>query len=251
VSAAALERITWSLYCPFPKVAAAAEFSFAEKGRSNGQRYPKLKGSTYQSNRYEAPIDAMSLDLGTDDFLTFRVVNFEQGAERIQVMMGYSHVFRFVEGLQDALEMVRDGCFEESADGYVLTEKGKQDALIVDDLIGVGFLAFAPTVFVRSERDLEGDGEAPMAAAGEPGMRMYIKSWDYYSDVRLSDYTAFVEFFMRFDLFATSRAAVQVAVAQMGGVPGVMRSRAPAEMPQRKAGTLGGLAGAKTTLAKR
>jgi hypothetical protein len=70
-------------------------------------------------------------------------------------------------------------------------------------------------------------------------MRLYLNGWEVYGDVGLDDYATFVEFYDRFDLFATSRTAVQVAVTQLGGVPGVTATKTTAPQPVRKAAAMG------------
>jgi hypothetical protein len=95
-------------------------------------------------------------------------------------------------------------------------------------------IAFAPTVFSRQREDLE-DGQGDLV--GEPGMRMYLNGMDMYSDVTLDEYATFVAFYERFDLFATSRAAIQVAMIQMGGIPGLTVAKTSAPQPTRKPAT--------------
>lgn len=233
-----LERISWSVYCPFPGVRAYAEFAFAERNRRQGTRYPKLRGRTYSSNRYNSAMEVLNLDLGTDDYLILKTVN-QRGDEPGKVVMSYPHLRRFVEGLQESLEMVRDGCFEEVDGAYQLTKRGLDAVVVVHDLFGGSSIAFQPTIFTRQAEEDVQDGEE-IDLAGIPGMRMYLNSDDVYSDVTLDDYATFVQFYERFDLFATSRAAVQVAVTQLGGVPGATMTKTPAAMPARKnAGNLG------------
>ena len=69
---------------------------------------------------------------------------------------------------------------------------------------------------------------------------MYLNGWESYSAVNLDEYATFVDFYDRFDLFATSRSAVQVAVTQTGGIFGAPAARTPHEQPIRKSpGSLG------------
>ncbi len=231
-----LERISWAVYCPFPGIRAYAEFSFAERGRRNGTRYSKLKGRTYTAARYDAPTEVLTIDLGTDDYLIFRHVD-QKGDDPGKVVMSYPHIRRFVEGMQEALEMVRDGCFEEINGAFQLTEKGRDAILVVDDMFKGAQLAFQPTVFTRIPDDELEDGQEEMNLAGEPGMRLYLNSNDVWSEITLDDFATFVQFYERFDLFATSRAAVQVAVTQLGGVPGVSLTRTAAPQPTRRPGS--------------
>ena len=92
-------------------------------------------------------------------------------------------------------------------------------------------ITLQPTVFTRVLEEVAGDDEVELS--GEPGMRMFLNG-DLYSDVTLDEYATFVEFYERFDLFATSRSAVQVAVAQLGGIPGVTMSKTAAAQPTRR-----------------
>ena len=231
-----LERISWAVYCPFPGVKAYAEFSFAERGRKNGARYSKLKGRTYNASRYDSPIEVLTVDIGTDDYLILRHVD-QKGEEPGKVVMSYPHLRRFVEGMQEALEMVRDGCFEEADGAYQLTQKGRDAILLVEDMFKGAQIAFQPTVFTRvPDEELE-DGQEQYNLAGEPGMRMYLDSNDVWSEITLDEFATFVQFYERFDLFATSRSAIQVAVTQLGGIPGVTMSKTAAPMPTRRPGT--------------
>jgi hypothetical protein len=237
-----LERISWAVYCPFPGIRAYAEFSFAERGRKNGARYSKLKGRTYSAARYETPVEVLTVDVGTDDYLIFRHVD-QKGDGPGKVVMSYPHLRRFVEGMQEALEMVRDDCFEEADGAYQLTQKGREAILVVEDMFKGAQIAFQPTVFTRVPDDELEDGQGDFNLAGEPGMRIYLDSNDVWSEITLDEFATFVQFYERFDLFATSRAAVQVAMAQLGGVPGVTLTKTPAPQPTRRpgAGTLNGL----------
>lgn len=239
MSSAPLERISWSLYCPFPKVQAFAEFTYADKGRKNGNRYSKMRGRTYASKRYDVPMDVMSIDLGSDDY--FAIKHMDQHDDEGRVSMTYPHLVRFVSLLEEALEAARDGSFEKVGENYRLTPKGSGDGsvLIAEDLVGGSFVAFQPVVVIRaSQADREDAQERADETGGEPGMRMYLNSWSLYSDVGLEDYTSFAIFCERFDLFATSRAAMQVAVSHLGGVPGVAAvARTAAPQPKRLTAT--------------
>ena len=148
MSATPLERISWDVYCPFPRVRAQAEFTFAEKSRRSGSRYPKLRGSGYTAKRYAEAVDVVSLDLGTDDYLVLKHRDYDYakgGAGK--VVRSYPHLRRFVEGLHEALEMVRDECFEEAENGaYQLTEKGYDASIHVPDLFGGASVAFEPVI---------------------------------------------------------------------------------------------------------
>jgi hypothetical protein len=242
MSSTPLERISWDVYCPFPRVRAQAEFTFAEKSRRSGARYPKLRGSGYTAKRYAEAVDVVSLDLGTDDYLVLkhRDFDFSKGSAG-KVVMSYPHLRRFVEGLQEALEMVRDECFEEAGDAYQLTEKGLSSSIHVPDLFAGASVAFEPVICEAMVDDDVPDGEEP-DYSGEPGMRMYLNGPDMFADVTLDEFATFVEFYERFDLFATSRTAVQIAVVQMGGIPGVTMTRTAAPQPTRKtAGQVNGL----------
>jgi hypothetical protein len=235
MSATPLERISWDVYCPFPRVRAQAEFTFAEKSRRSGSRYPKLRGSGYTAKRYAEAVDVVSLDLGTDDYLVLkhRDFDFSKGSAG-KVVMSYPHLRRFVEGLHEALEMVRDECFEEAENGaYQLTEKGYDASIHVPDLFGGASVAFEPVICEVVVDDDVADGEEP-DYSGEPGMRMYLNGNEMFADVTLDQFATFVQFYERFDLFATSRTAVQIAVVQMGGIPGVSMTRTAAPQPTRK-----------------
>jgi hypothetical protein len=232
MSAVPLERINWSVYCPFPRIRADAEFAFAEKSRKTSVRYSKLRGRVYTSNRYNAAMEVATLDIGTDDYLVLKHSDhdFQKGGPG-KVVLSYPHLRRFVEGLQEALEMVRDDCFEEVDGQYQLTDKGANEICYIHDMFNGATIAFAPTVFSRQREDLE-DGQGDLV--GEPGMRMYLNGMDMYSDVTLDEYATFVAFYERFDLFATSRAAIQVGMIQMGGIPGLTVAKTSAPQPTRK-----------------
>lgn len=230
MSATPLEKVSWAIYCPFPGVKAYAEFSFAERSWKTGTRYSKLRGGSYTARRYEAPIEVMTLDLGTDDYVILKHKDHKQDGPG-KVVMSYPHLRRFIEGLQDALELVRDGCFEEVEGAYQLTDQGYQAEHTIHDMHNGAIITLQPTIFTRVLEEGAGDNEVELA--GEPGMRMFLNG-DLYSDVTLDEYATFVEFYERFDLFATSRSAVQVAVAQLGGIPGVTMSKTAAAQPTRR-----------------
>ena len=242
MSATPLERISWDVYCPFPRVRAQAEFTFAEKSRRSGSRYPKLRGSGYTAKRYAEAVDVVSLDLGTDDYLVLKHRDYDYakgGAGK--VVMSYPHLRRFVEGLHTALDVARDGCFEEKDGEFILTAKGAgEDSLvIIEDMHGGASVALQPVIVQRGRPNDDGGEDGTEQLGGEPGMRLYLNGWEVYGDVGLDDYATFVEFYDRFDLFATSRTAVQVAVTQLGGVPGVTATKTTAPQPVRKAAAMG------------
>lgn len=233
-----LERVSWSVYCPFPKIRAYAEFSFAEKSRKNGARYPKLRGRNYTSNRYDSPQEVLTLDLDTDDYLIFRHADHKDEIEG-KVVMSYPHLRRFLDGLAQALEVARDGCFEQVGKSlaWKLTEKGESVETIthIEDMHGGASIALQPALVIRG-RDGNDGADGTERTDGEPGMRLYLNGWDWYADVGLDDYVTFVDFYERFDLFATARSAVVVAVTQLGGVPGAASTRTTAPQPARRAG---------------
>jgi hypothetical protein len=173
--------------------------------------------------------------------LKHRDFNYQKDQSAGKVVMSYPHLRRFVEGLHDALEMVRDECFEEVGDAYQLTDKGLNSSIHIPDLFAGASVAFEPVICEFQSDDDQVEGEEP-DYSGEPGMRIYLNSTDMYADVTLDVFATFVEFYDRFDLFATSRAAVQIAVIQMGGIPGVTMSRTAAPQPTRRtAGAASGL----------
>lgn len=244
-----LERITWSLFCPFPRVRAQAEFTFAEKSRGSGTRYPKLRGGSYTAKRYSEAVDVTYLDLGTDDYfiLKHNDFDFKKGTSEGKVVMSYPHLRRFVEGLEDMLDVARDGCFEEVDGAYQLTARGAEAVVHVTDMFNGASVAFSPIVFTFQPEDEAGE-EADFA--GEPGVRMFLNSPDMYSDVTLDEFATFVQFCERFDLFATARSAVQVAAIQTGGVAGVTMTKTPLVQPTRRPAATGLGAARKITKGK-
>jgi hypothetical protein len=235
-----LERVSWGVYCPFPGIRAYAEFSFAERQWKTGARYPKLRGRAYTAKRYDVSMEVMTLDLGTDDYLILRHADHKDGVEG-KVVMSYPHLRRFVEGLHTALDVARDGCFEEKDGEFILTAKGAgEDSLvIIEDMHGGASVALQPVIVQRGRPNDDEGEDGTEQLGGEPGMRLYLNGWEVYGDVGLDDYATFVEFYDRFDLFATSRTAVQVAVTQLGGVPGVTATKTAAPQPVRKAAAMG------------
>lgn len=233
-----LERVSWAVYCPFPGIRAYAEFSFAERQWKSGARYPKLRGRAYKSNRYSSALEVMTLDLGTDDYLILRHADHKDGVEG-KVVMSYPHLRRFVEGLHAALEVARDGCFEERDGQFALTEKGlsEESLTVIEDMHGGASIALQPTIVQRRSAEESDGADGTEPVGGEPGMRLYLNGWEVYGDVGLDDYATFADFYERFDLFSTARAAVQVAVTQLGGIPGVTATKTAAPQPARKVAT--------------
>lgn len=232
-----LERVTWALYSPFVGIRAAAEFSFAERQRKTGARYPKLRGHTYTTTRYSAPTEVLSINLETDDYLVLKHVDHKQGNVG-KVVMSYPHLRRFIEGLQEVLEIVRNDCYVAVDGEYQLTEQGMTTNHTIYDMYAGAALGFEPVICTpyRSEEAQEDNAAPPQ---GAPGVRMYVNGPLAYSDVTLDEYATFVAFYERFDLFATSRAAVQITTIQLGGIPGVTTSKVSAPQPVRR--TVGGL----------
>jgi hypothetical protein len=233
-----LERISWDLYCPFYGVTASAEFTYGDRSRKTGSRYNKIRGNTYTTNKYESSIEVGSISVNTSDYLIFthKDYDYKRSSTEGKVLLSYPHIPRFVDGLSDILEGFREGCFEERDDGYALTAKGKDAVFEIPDLYKGASLAFQPIVFIPPATD---DGEeesitAPIDVSGEPGIRIYINSWDLFADATLAEYEAFIMFYNRFDLFNVSLAAAQIAVVQMNGVSAARGSGgAIAQQPQR------------------
>ena len=238
MSAVPLERVTWELYSPFRAVRASAEFTFADKHRKTSARMPSLRGRSYTTSRYSQTLEVASLEVASSDFLVLRHRDHDMkivGNTAGKVVMSYPHLPRFVGGLHEVLEALRDGCFEQGEDGtFALTEKGERELIQIEDLHGGASLGFQPVVFDRQPDDGE-ETAVTERPAGEPGVRMFLNSWDFFSDARLLEFDSFIRFYERFDLFATSRTAVTIAAAQ-GAV--TIPSLAPAVQPARQAAPL-------------
>ena len=232
-----LEKLKWSLFCPFRGINASAEFTMAEKGYRNSNRFAKIRGNTYTSTRYSSNIEVGNIDIGSSDYLVFSHKDYEykKGDSQGKVLISYPHIPRFIDGIADILEEFRDGCFEEREDGFILTKKGEDAVFNIDGLASEAFLAFQPVIFLPTEDDIDTGAIAyiPEALGGEPGIRMYLNGWDYYADTTLESYVAFIHFYQRFDLFSVAMAAAQIAVTHSGGVYNARVSKESAPQPTR------------------
>ena len=234
MSAVPLERVTWELYSPFRAVRASAEFTFADKNRKTSARMPSLRGRSYTSSRYSQTLEVASVELSSSDYLVLRHRDHDlkiTGNTAGKVIMSYPHLPRFIGGLLEVLDALRDGCFEQGEDGtFALTEKGERELIQIEDLHGGASLGFQPVVFDRQADDGE-ETAVSDRPAGEPGVRMFLNSWDFFSDARLLEFDSFIRFYERFDLFATARTATAIAAGQ-GAV--TIPSLAPAPQPVRQ-----------------
>ena len=250
MSAVPLERVAWELYSPFRAVRVSAEFTFADKNRKTSARMPSLRGRSYTSSRYSQALEVASLELSSSDFLVLRHRDHDlkvAGNTNGKVILSYPHLPRFVSGLHEVLDALRDNCFDQKEDGtFALTAKGETELIQIEDLHGGASLGFQPVVFERPSDDGEETAVADRPA-GEPGVRMYLNSWDFFSDTRLLEFDSFIRFDERFDLFATARAATAIAAGQ-GAV--TIPNLAPAPQPARQspvARTRSGLSSTRPT----
>jgi hypothetical protein len=175
-----------------------------------------IRVRSYTAQKYEPPTPVYVLDVSSKDFLILLHSDAKRGTGSAgKTVMSYPHLPRFVAGLESALEMLRDGCFAPAGDNSLrLTEKGESAVCKTEDLYAGASLGFAPIVIPPRE-----DGAAE--GIGEAGIRIFINSWDFYSDASVEDFAAFVAFYVRFDLFATSRSAIILA-AQAAAAQGAM-----------------------------
>lgn len=175
-------------------------------------------------------MDVGKIELATSDFLILRHRDHEMtsGSTAGKAVLSYRHLPRFVEGLAETMAMLQNDCFEQTETGFALTSSGEQAETKIEDLFSGASLAFQPVILsTEREEDVE-EGDADYS--GDPGVRIFINSWDHFADAPVEDFYAFLQFYQRFDLFATSRAAVSIA-AQNGGLTGLSTAMAP--QPER------------------
>lgn len=171
------------------------------------------------------------LEVGSSDFLILRhtAYDFKAASSAGKAVLSYPHLPRFLDGLADAVEMLGGGVFERADVGYRLTAKGEQAVVKVEDLYSGASLAFQPLVFIA-----EAEGDDVTDPVGEPGVRVFVNSWDHFSDCTVDEFAAFVRFYERFDLFETSRDATTLALLQQGGIPTAARPASSAPQPARR-----------------
>lgn len=228
-SQAPIDRLTWDLYSPFFKVDICAEVTFAEKGRKNSNRYPTLRAKMYTTNRYSTSQQVSKVEIATSDFIVLRHRDHEMaGASTAgKAVLSYRHLPRFIEGLAETMDMLQNDCFVQTETGFALTENGEQAETKIEDLFGGASLAFQPVILAASKEEEEDEYSDH---SGDPGVRIFVNSWDHYADTPVEEFYAFLQFYQKFDLFATSRTAVGI-VAQNGGLVGLSTAMAP--QPER------------------
>ena len=237
-----IERLIWSLFCPFPKIRASAEFTFAEKRSQNNDRNLKIRSFEYTSRRYDKPIDVLSLMINTDDNIAFKHVNAIQDSNTTdngRVLLSYRHLKRFKDAINEIIRISTESCFEEIGDTgkFRLTPFGNSEdaVVVVEDLVFGSKIGFAPCIVEKYNPDVEGeDNSTPLQEEGEPGITFLLGSWEMSSSIPLDSFISFADFYLNFDLFATSRSAVQLFVMQSGGIPGVHMEKSIITAPERR-----------------
>jgi hypothetical protein len=194
-----LDRVSKSLYCPFPSCQLMAEVNFGEKTQT-GRRLETVILKEYNSKKYEGISRLRSIDLSSRDYLMIihSVRVDERNTERTKVIMSYPHLPRFKRGLKAILEWIL-ASYDENGE---FVGDAEESVMKIENMHGGASLAFQP-VLINTSRD--DDNEAL-----EPGIRMYINSWEIFSDVTIDSFESFVEFVLNFDLHAFSMAATQI-----------------------------------------
>lgn len=240
-----IDYLSWSTFCPIPGMRVTAEFSYGSKSIQNGGRYPRMRARSYASSRYGDPMDIVSIDIESGDFLVIRRNNpkrFEKGNtdHNDKIMLGHIHMPRFKQCLADFFENVTNGtCYEEGNEGgYVLTPhalNGEAD-IQMDDLYDGKTILFSPVVYIPNSEDTQDGADGTMVTEGEPGVRIYLNDMSNFVEASLSNFHAFNEFYQRFDLFTLSQSAAIVVMSQQGNMAASVVNRTTTPSPPRQGG---------------
>jgi hypothetical protein len=223
-----LDKISWDLFCPFPKVRATAEFTFSSKKYNSSERLPRIYSRPYKSAKYNG-MELNSINIGTDAYITFTHFDRDYTAKSPygKVTMTYLHLPTFLDGLDTTLSMVQDGCYEQKENGFILTPKGYDAVNIIENFIGAASLAFQP-ILLDNGNEHEPDDET-----GMPGIRIYLNGWEFFSDISLIDFSSFIMFYKQFNLFNLSVSAAQIAALQPNSNLSVNRTSATSPMRKK------------------
>jgi hypothetical protein len=219
---APLEAVRKSLFCPWPSCRLTAEVKLGDRNARTGRRMDTVRLDEYTSERkYADRVRVRSIDISSNDYLVLehRVRLDDRNSETSKVLMSYPHLPRLRRGLVEIAAWMRR-CYTEDGEFVAGMES---EAMKIENMHDGAGLVFQP-VKVNEQRDDD--------ATWVPGVRMYVNSWEAFSDTTVEMFDAFASFVGGFDLLAFSIAATQIpAIAALISAPNLESAPQPWRKP--------------------